>query len=149
METRLPATDVSALPRCAAMVAVGAAMLLGDRVAVATASTTEGFRGDLLAHLDAGRALIVVAVAVAAFLPWLDPDGRESTRTSVVEWLRNGAVLVWSLWIVTVIAVIAAVHPTYGPRQLFSTLLVFRPIGGGNPITGLVVGPLVLELVLI
>ena len=42
METRLPATDVSALPRCAAMVAVGAAMLLGDRVAVATASTTDG-----------------------------------------------------------------------------------------------------------
>ena len=149
METRLPATDVSALPRCAAMVTVGAAMLLGDRVAVATASTTEGFRGDLLAHLDAGRALIVVAVAVAAFLPWLDPDGRESTRTSVVEWLRNGAVFVWSLWIVTVIAVIAAVHPTYGPRQLFSTLLVFRPIGGANPITGLAVGPLVLELVLI
>src|SRR5687768_18323006 len=103
METRLPATDVAALPRCAAMVAVGAAMLLGDRVAVATASTTDGYRGDLLAHLDAGRALIVVAVAVAAFLPWLDPNGRESTRTSVVEWLRNGAVVAWSLWTVTVI----------------------------------------------
>ena len=67
----------------------------------------------------------------------------------MVEWLRNGAVFVWSLWTVTVIAVIAAVHPTYGPRQLFSTLLVFRPIGGANPITGLAVGPLVLELVLI
>ncbi len=35
------------------------------------------------------------------------------------------------------------------PASSISTLLVFRPIGGGNPITGLAVGPLVLELVLI
>ncbi|MGD9703141.1 MAG: glycosyltransferase family 39 protein [Acidimicrobiia bacterium] len=150
METRLPSTTgASALPRCAAVVAAGAAMLLGDRVAVATASTTEGFRGDLLAHLDAGRALILVAVTVAALLPWLAGPAPEPSRRSRVAWFRDGAVAVWLLWSATVIAAVAAVHPTFGARQLFSSLLVFRPVGGSDLVGGLAVGPLVLELVLV
>ena len=138
--------------RCAAAAALGSAMLLGDRVAVATSSTGEGFMGDLLSHLDAGRALIIVGVTVAALLPWLRADdaavlGR--TELTHRRWFRDGAIGVYALWAAAMIAAIAALHPSTGARRLLSTAVIFRPLGTQPTIDGLAIGPLVLELVLV
>ncbi|MCU1387218.1 MAG: hypothetical protein JWL72_556, partial [Ilumatobacteraceae bacterium] len=136
--------------RCGLVASIGATMLLADRVATAT-GTTSGWFGRLLAHGDVGAAVVLVAFTVGVLTPWIaDPqDGRSVDRTAIIGWLRRGAVIVYSLWLITVVAAIAALHPTTSGRQLLSTLVAFRPVGSGTILTGLGIGPLVLEMVLI
>ncbi|MCU1360578.1 MAG: glycosyl transferase, family 39, partial [Ilumatobacteraceae bacterium] len=144
-------TPTTTLPwRCGLVASIGATMLLADRVATATGSTS-GWFGRLLAHGDVGGAVVLVAFTVGVLTPWIaDPrDGRSVDRAAIVRWFRRGAVIVYSLWLIAVVAAIAALHPTTSGRQLLSTLVVFRPVGSGTILTGLGIGPLVLEMVLI
>ncbi|MCU1394591.1 MAG: hypothetical protein JWM34_3019 [Ilumatobacteraceae bacterium] len=133
------------LRRSGFAITIGALMLLIDRVATATSSTT-GWFGRLLAHFDVGRAVVLVAFTVAVIAYWT-LDGFE--RVSIADWLKRGAIGVYTLWIIAVVAAVAALHPTTGGRQLVTTLIVFRPLGSGPIIDGLGIGPLVLELVLV
>ncbi|MCU1398868.1 MAG: hypothetical protein JWN62_1977, partial [Acidimicrobiales bacterium] len=136
--------------RCGLVASIGATMLLADRVATAT-GTTSGWFGRLLAHGDVGGAVVLVAFTAGVISYWIGerPDGRPADRVAIVRWLRRGAFIVYSLWLIAVVAAIAALHPTTSGRQLLNTLVVFRPVGSGTILTGLGIGPLVLEMVLI
>ncbi len=132
--------------RCGLLISFGATMLLIDRVATAT-SSTNGWFGRLLAHFDVGRSIIVVAVSVAMLAYWVGSDRVQ--RMSVRTWCLRCAAAAYSLWLIAVIAAIAALHPATSGRQLLSTLVFFRPIRSGAIIDGLGIGPLLLELALV
>ena len=149
-----PATDLGGTHpgaglswRCGVIASLGAILLLIDRVATAT-STTTGLLGRTFTHFDVGHAVIVVAVSVAALGTWL-PNSPTRVEMSLRSWFGPGAVIIYTLWTAAVVAAIAALHPDTGGRQVLTTLVLFRPLHAGGIIAGLGIGPLVLELVMI